>query len=270
MIDSVPSEISAQVARACEVIEYHLAPALMAIHLYGSVLDGGLKPSSDLDLLVTVTTRLDEDVRRALSFELLRVSAPPGQSEGLRALEVTVLVYDDVLPWRYPARRELQFGEWLRDDLLAGIVEPAVEDADLAILLTQARQRSLALAGPPAEQLFEPVPQGDFSRALADTLTLWNSPPDWAGDERNVLLALARIWYSAAHGGKKIVPKDVAASWLVERLPSELQPLLLEARQAYLGLGQERLAASGDQLVWFVSLAKGEITRLIDPGAGNV
>ncbi len=85
-----------------------------------------------------------------------------------------------------------------------------------------------------------------------------------------MLLALARIWYSAAHGGKKIVPKDVAASWLVERLPSELQPLLLEARQAYLGLGQERLAASGDQLVWFVSLAKGEITRLIDPGAENV
>ena len=31
---------------------------------------------------------------------------------------------DDLVPWRHPARRELQFGEWLRGDLEAGIVEP--------------------------------------------------------------------------------------------------------------------------------------------------
>ena len=269
MIDSVPSEISTQVARAREVIERHLASTLMAIHLYGSALDGGLKPYSDLDLLVTVTARPDEGVRRALLHDLLQVSAPPGQGGDLRALEVTVLVCNDVLPWRYPARRELQFGEWLREDILAGIVEPAVVDADLAILLTQARQHSLALVGPVAEQLFDPVPQGDFARALADSLALWNSPLDWAGDERNVLLTLARIWYSAAHGGSAptIVPKDVAADWVVERLPVELQPLLLEARQAYLGRGPDRLALHEEQLGELVFLAKGEITRLLDVDA---
>lgn len=48
----------------------------------------------------------------------------------------------EVKAWRYPPRREMQFGEWLRKDILIGIFEPAVLDIDLAILLTQARQHS--------------------------------------------------------------------------------------------------------------------------------
>ncbi|GEM_PF-6550602 len=45
---------------------------------------------------------------------------------------------------------------------------------------------------------------------------------DWQGDERNVVLALARIWFSAATG--TIAPKDVAANWALERLPQEHRP----------------------------------------------
>ena len=37
--------------------------------------DGGLKPHSDIDLLVTVTVRLDETTRRALINDLLETSA---------------------------------------------------------------------------------------------------------------------------------------------------------------------------------------------------
>ena len=40
-------------------------------------------------------------------------------------------------------------------------------DSDLAILLTQARQCSVALLGPPADSLFEPVPAADLRKALA-------------------------------------------------------------------------------------------------------
>ena len=42
----------------------------------------------------------------------------PGESEILRAVEVTIVVHDDIIPWRYPAKRELQFGEWQRNDIL--------------------------------------------------------------------------------------------------------------------------------------------------------
>lgn len=94
-----------------------------------------------------------------------------------RPLEVTIVVRDEVVPWRYPPRRELQFGEWLRQDL-----------------------------------------QADFAQALLDTLGLWNQPADWQGDERNGVLALARIWFSASTG--EIAPKDAAAAWAARQTTS--------------------------------------------------
>ena len=60
----IPDEISAQVATACRTIERHLGVTLKAIHLFGSALDGGLKPRSDIDLLATVSVRLDKPTSR--------------------------------------------------------------------------------------------------------------------------------------------------------------------------------------------------------------
>ena len=57
----------------------HRAPSrttLLAAHLYGSAVDGGLKPHSDIDLLVTVTVRLDETTRRALINDLWKLRLP--------------------------------------------------------------------------------------------------------------------------------------------------------------------------------------------------
>lgn len=261
MSDAVPAEISVQISQVLEVIEHHLESTLLAVHLFGSALDGGLKPYSDIDLLVTVAAKIDGTTRRALSCDLLDVSAFPGESEALRAVEVTIVAHDDIIPWHYPAKRELQFGEWQRKDILAGIFEPATHDSDLTILLTKARQCSIALVGPAAEELFEPIPESDLFKALTYTLKLWNSQQDWAGDERNVVLTLSRVWYSVATGW--IAPKDMAADWVLRRLPVTHQPILLEARQAYLGQGEDRLASHPDQLAEFVYFVKGEIARVL-------
>lgn len=266
MNNSVPSEISAQLSKALDVIERHLASTLVAVHLYGSALAGGLKRYSDIDLLITVTTQLDEYSRQALMVDLQKFSAEPGKSRVFRALEVTVVVRDDIVPWRYPPMREFQFGEWQREEIIAGIFEPAVIDPDLAILLTQVRQKSIALVGSPAESLFDSVPEDDLYRALSDTLKLWNSPSDWAGDERNVVLTLARIWYSTATG--KIAPKDSAANWAIERVPVEHQSILFEAQQAYLGHGEDRLASRTDQVTEFVFFLKGEIAKTLNSKQG--
>ena len=56
-------EVSTQLSGVVGVIE-RSQPTLLAVHLYGSAVDGGLKPHSDIDLLVTVTVRLDETTRR--------------------------------------------------------------------------------------------------------------------------------------------------------------------------------------------------------------
>ena len=169
--------------------------------------------------------------------ELLAHSAPPGSPGALRALEVTVLALGEVQPWRYPARREMQFGEWLRDDIVAGRFEPAMVDPDLAILLTKLRLHSLPLLGPPAKELFAPVPARDFRQALADTMAQWNAPPDWQGEEAPILLALARIWYSASTGA--IASKHAAAAWAAERMPVEHAAILQRAARAYLGGGED-------------------------------
>jgi streptomycin 3"-adenylyltransferase len=261
MTEFLPAEIKEQVSRARTMIELHLSATLQAIHLFGSALDGGLKPHSDIDLLVTVSAPPDETVRQALMLNLLTVSVPPGSGGPWRPLEVTIVVRGEVVPWRYPARRELQFGEWLRQDLLAGIFGPGVLDHDLAILLTKARQHSVALVGPPAVAFFEPVPMDDFSKALSDTIAQWNSESDWKGDERNVVLTLARIWYSASTG--RIAPKDVAAAWVLERLPVEHRPVICEAQAAYLGVKEENLATHIEQTTAFVRYAKSVIERML-------
>jgi len=267
MNDAIPPTIAAQVAAAHAVLARELGAGLQALHLFGSALDGGLQPRSDIDLLATVAAPLSEAERRALMSGLLQVSAPPGAAGPLRPLEVTLLVRAHVVPWRYPPLRELQFGEWLRDELRAGRVAPPEHDPDVAILLRKVRAHSIALAGPPAEACFAPVPAQDFRRALADTVAQWNGPADWQGDECNVVLALARIWFSTQTGA--IAPKHVAADWVIERLPEAHRPVLARARAAYLAGADDGLADLGTELAAFVRHARAAIEAGLQAAEGR-
>ncbi|EGX7191200.1 TPA: hypothetical protein RPC13_005313, partial [Escherichia coli] len=44
-----PAQVFKQLSHARAVIERHLAATLDTIHLFGSAIDGGLKPDSDID-----------------------------------------------------------------------------------------------------------------------------------------------------------------------------------------------------------------------------
>lgn len=260
---SPPQEIAHQLEQVRTMLERHLGANLQAIHLFGSAVEGGLKPRSDIDLLVSVGTPLSDDARRLLMLDLLSVSAWPASHPFLRALEVTLLAHDQVVPWRYPARRELQFGEWLRADLQAGIVEPATPDPDLAILLTQARRHSICVLGIPACEYFDPVPAADFTQALADTIAQWNEETDWQGDEQTVVLALCRIWYSIVAGG--IAPKDVAVAWVLQRVADEHKAILQAAQAAYLGTAPDQLADRITEVSAFILYAKAVIANIRQP-----
>lgn len=257
----VPEEIQEQTARAVDLIRTHFDSTLLAVHLYGSAVAGGLKPQSDVDLLVTVNEPPTESVRRTFMRDLLSISALPDAVSPWRPLEVTVVVLSAVVPWRYPPRRELQYGEWLRADIAAGNIAPAVVDPDLAILLTQVRQQGVALVGPPAAVVFPAIPHQDVLRAMAEALQLWQTPDDWQGDERNIVLTLARIWYTIETG--RIAPKDVAAAWLSARLPTEHSAVLDDARAAYRGEPSEGTMAQEGRMAAFVHYVKGELTQLL-------
>jgi streptomycin 3"-adenylyltransferase len=256
---ALDQEAASQIAGAQLVLERELGGDLRGIHLFGSALDGGLKPCSDLDLMVSVARPPPKAVQRALLRELLSHSAWPGSSRVLRALEVTLVSLSELVPWRYPPRREMQFGEWLREDIRAGRYEPARPDHDLAILITKLHRHSVALFGPPAGDLFEDVPVSDFRQSLADTISQWNAPSDWSGHERDVILALARIWYSARTG--EITSKERAAAWAADRLPAEHRVLVERAAKAYLGGKEDVLAGTLEEVARTIAFCKGEVER---------
>ena len=150
-----------------------------------------MKPRSEIDLLMTIAALPGEAVWRAL-VDLLDVSALPGSTAHMRALEATIVVRGAVVSWRHPARRALQLDEWLSHDLRAGIVEPPCVGHDLAILLTKIRRHDVALLGSRAAARFESVPRA-FVAALPATVAQWHAERDWRGDEYDVVLAHTRI-----------------------------------------------------------------------------
>src|SRR5437868_6960877 len=176
-------------------------------YLYGSSVLGGRKPRSDIDVFAVVRRRTTLAERRTIIAGLMEISGPfpPAGEQG--PVELTVVVESDVRPWRYPPTMEMQYGEWLRSEFLAGAVPSRRPNPDLAVVITTVRLANGQLVGAPAEELLEPVPGDDLRRAMVDCLPGLLSDVD--SDTCNVLLTLARIWTTLATG--EIRSKDAAA-----------------------------------------------------------
>ena len=99
---------------------------------------------------------LPDELRTRLVTGLLQISGRAGNRNSLRPVELTVVLQCDVVPWRYPAKKELVYGEWLRDELETGANPDAAYDPDLAILLRQVS--SVSLFGAYASEMFDPCP----------------------------------------------------------------------------------------------------------------
>ena len=231
-VDPLAAQAEAVVAVLRSVLP---ADALVAVCLYGSAVAGGLRPDSDLDVLGVLSRPLSAAERRSIIQGLVPISWRRRRRVDWRPVELTLVVHDEVRPWRYPPRRELQYGEWLREELVADGSASAALDPDLAVLLTMVRETGRPLLGPPPATLFDPVPYDDLVRASHELLP--GLLADLEADTRNVLLTLARVWSTVETG--TIRSKDAAASWARMRLPPADRRILDRARQAYLGTGED-------------------------------
>ncbi|MFJ9011027.1 aminoglycoside adenylyltransferase family protein [Streptomyces canus] len=207
------------------IVHRTLSDTPLGIYLHGSAVLAGLRPHSDIDVLVVVRRSLTHDERRDLLSELMRVSGVPG----VRPVELMVVVQDDVRPWRYPPVCDFLYGEWLREGYERGVLPEPESSPDLAPLLTMTLAGDAALYGPPPGQLLDPVPLVDLRRAIVAGVP--QLMDDLDHDTRNVLLTLAT---------DSIRSKDAAADWVLERLPSEHRAVLAHARAVYLGEEKER------------------------------
>lgn len=204
-----------------------LGPDVIGTYLHGSSVLGGLKPASDLDVLVVSCRSLDDQERQALLDGLFKIS---GFTAGTRPVELTVVVQCEVRPWRLPPTGDFLYGEWLRDKFMASGAPQPEPMPDLALLITMVLAGDHPLTGPPPAQILDPVPHADLVQAsIAGVPGLLE---DLAGDTRNVVLTLARIWTTLATGD--IRSKDAAATWALARLPPEHRPVLEHAQDLYL------------------------------------
>jgi predicted nucleotidyltransferase len=245
MMDHLDPVAAGQLRGLVGLLREVLEDAIVGVYLFGSAVRGGLRPDSDLDLLAVIDRRTAPNERRALIDGLLARSRSPAHRER-RHLEVTVVVLDAVRPWRYPPPLELQFGDWWRTEFEAGDLAPWTSpNPDLAVVLTTVRDDSVALVGPPAPEVLDAVPRTDLDQALRDVIP--ELLPGLAEDDtRNSLLTIARIWLTLTTG--RIEPKDVAATWAIERMPDGAGQALRLARAAYLGEADDRWDETGKVL----------------------
>jgi streptomycin 3"-adenylyltransferase len=225
-------EISgAQLHRVVEGVHTVLGPELVGAYLFGSAVLGGLEPGSDLDVLAVTRRATTRDQKQRLVEHLLGVTYTP------RHVELTIVAQPEIRPWRYPPVRDFQYGDWWRSEFEAGNLEPWPEptDPDLASLVTMVLLDGATLVGPPPADVLDPVPCEDYLRAMRQCVV--DVMRDVDGDTRNVILTLARVWYSVATGG--VASKDDAADWALARLPAYHHAVVERARAIYLGKGED-------------------------------
>lgn len=227
-VPAIPAEASAVLSIAREVFAGHL----LAVYLHGSVVKGGLRPQSDVDLFVVIDRPMTGVMRNSLLSSLLSISGRhPASPGGPRCIELMVFLAADLSVPAFPARSEFVYGEWLREDFEAGAIPEALSDPEITLVLAQARQEAQPLFGPALNSILSEIPDDDIRRAMREGLPALLS--NLRGDERNVLLTLARMWRTTETG--EFVTKDVAVDWAMLRLPEQLAETLAYARDAYLG-----------------------------------
>jgi len=232
---------------------------VVGVYLYGSAVRGGLRPDSDLDLLVVTGRRLTSAARRALVDALRPISRRDRRPAGWRPLEVTVVTEPDLGRPGGLLQHALQYGEWLDDEALERQVaaEPTA-NPDLVVLLAMVRADGQALVGPDVAAVLPAVSRRDVElgmvAALPDLLA------DLRDDTRNVLLTLARMWSTAETA--RFRPKDEAADWAIGRLGPGEGRLLERARDLYRGGGWGRWEDDGRAVVALAGRMAAEVVRI--------
>lgn len=223
--------VDIQLKSLLEIVGDELGDDVVGVYLFGSAVLGGLRPRSDIDVIVVSTRPTSRPEKQRLVPRLLNLSGNP------RPLEVTVVVENEIRPWRYPPRMDLQYGDWWRKEFESGELEPwgSATNPDLASLIRMVLLADKPLRGPSPIEVFEPVPRHDYVAAL--TYGLYGLQRDLESDTCNVLLTLARTWSSIVTD--EVLSKDDAAEWALPLLPDHLRPVLAEARAIYLGDKEE-------------------------------
>ena len=205
---------------------------LLGIYLHGSAVSGRLMPQSDLDILAVISRPMTDAQREKLLTDLLRISScHPSIPGGSRCVEVMVFLQANLFEDSFLVQAEFVYGEWLRENFETGKLTSPVRDPENTLILAQTRQQAITLFGESPLVLLPEISRDSIHQAISNALpTLFEALQK---DTRNVLLTLARMWYTARIGD--FVTKDAAASWAIPQMSNQDADILDYARLAYLG-----------------------------------
>jgi streptomycin 3"-adenylyltransferase len=248
------------VHRVLTLVQDVLKEDLLGVYMHGSAVLDGLGPYSDIDVFVVSAHRTRRERKELLVPRLLEMSGRP-EVDPHRPIELTIVAQADVRPWRYPPVRDFQYGEWLRKDFEREDADAwnRQPDPDLASLITMVLRGDWTLAGAPPAEVLDPVPSTDYRTALRAAVPVVVQGLE--SDTRNMVLTLARIWYSIAT--LDILSKDGAATWALGRLPEQHRPVLLRARAIYRGEQEDHWRDIRRQVRPFASHVVSEIEQIL-------
>jgi hypothetical protein len=208
----------------------------MELEIVGAYVHGSLamqcfyRAKSDVDVLVVVPGVLTPAERAHAAQTLARRSADrpmPGD------LEISVLTVAQAAMTDHPRQYEVHYSAYWTAEILADRVDYSGtgRDPDLAAHLTVTRQRGIALVGPPAAEIFAPVPPDAYLDAItADLDELLEGDALLASPYYGVLNA-CRVLAVIADGS--VLSKEEGAHWARDVLPAEHLPIVDQALLCY-------------------------------------
>jgi streptomycin 3"-adenylyltransferase len=224
--DSAQRQLDHMSYSLCEMMRENL----VGIYLHGSLAMGCFNSAtSDIDLLVITQAPLGAATRRTLRTTLLATSLQP------HPIEISILHYAQISPWRHPAPYDLHFSElyrrqWTKEsaDLTAPPHSENV-DPDLAAHFTVLAARGRALYGAPVGALPLSIPWADYLDALRTDF-------DWSQIEENAPLLYAvlnacRIWAAVAE--QRVLSKAEGAVWALRHAPTQFHALINDSFSLY-------------------------------------
>jgi predicted nucleotidyltransferase len=212
-----------------------LAANLVGVYLHGSLALGCFNPQrSDLDILAVTHGPISLDDRVAVARFLLAVSGRP------YPIEISILTWAQLHPWRHPAPYEFHFSEDWRADIAHALVTaawrewqaPAAGDPDLAAHITVMRARGVRLTGPPIEDVFPAVPREDHLDSLAaDVLDERFGLNSHMTSPVYSILNACRTWAYLRTGA--VLSKAEGGAWALGELPADLRSVVAAALEVY-------------------------------------
>ncbi len=211
-----------------------LGDALVSVVVHGSLAMGCYRaPKSDVDILAVSARGLTPAERQRVADGLIAAHDARGSGAGI---EISIVTADAARAAEHPMPFEVHLsGDF---DSLVEMREGRFDysanntDQDLAAHIMVARSRGVALFGPPAADVFTPVPWQHYLDALETDL-------EWALDRLTespvyFVLNACRVLQIDALGEGTVMSKAEGAAWGRDNLPEQYRPLISAALVHYL------------------------------------